>query len=518
MRFKLGFIFLLLLAPLAFAQVSQHSAEHTATTAAVLEACDSLQVAAPGEYRLVLDTNRTGLYQVFDDGSFTYPVKTEFLGCALALVVSPAPTPEPTPQPTPTPGPTPAPLATVTPVNSVTQYGITWTFADTELVGNFVTGDYFVVDDGDVTVVSVSPEPGGGRNGSMLNPVVGSHHGFDDRTRDGYEPAYGVVFPLQVNGGDALLSSISRGSESGDWAGATIDDKARLNTVAVLTIVATVPPANAFRPSYVDRSQTIYTAAQINFSAIPTLDPANYTVERPMSYYLRGIERPWILFLHEWPGRDIHPHQNMKGYQQRIGEYLSELSLAIMLDTPEREELIRRYVQLGIDYYQIGISGNGDGDYFVAPVIIAGKLLSDDAMLNAFINGVIQSVPRDYPDFYFYADRNDTTVSAIVPAGQTYTGYNVFFRNNLAANRGYEHLDPTEWHLTSKGQSEAQKDETYRNCCDSHPHVGMVLAARMCGLEQQWNHPATFEYIERWMIGEAQGSRSAFVDSVFLHW
>ncbi|NJL71890.1 MAG: hypothetical protein HC888_09930, partial [Candidatus Competibacteraceae bacterium] len=43
-------------------------------------------------------------------------------------------------------------------VQSISQYGITWTFDKEYPTGQFITGDPWVV--GPVTVVSVSPEPG----------------------------------------------------------------------------------------------------------------------------------------------------------------------------------------------------------------------------------------------------------------------------------------------------------------------------------------------------------------------
>ena len=48
----------------------------------------------------------------------------------------------------------------------ISQFGITWTFDGKVPVGKFVNGDYYVV--GDVTVVSITPKPENGRNGSVL--------------------------------------------------------------------------------------------------------------------------------------------------------------------------------------------------------------------------------------------------------------------------------------------------------------------------------------------------------------
>jgi len=388
-------------------------------------------------------------------------------------------------------------------VDEITQYGITWTFSTDVTAGQFVNGDWWVLDEGSgVTVSSVSPGTSGGRNGSMINPEVGTDQGFDDRASGGtYDSGLNVSFPLSLEGGDALLSSISRASESGDWDGANIDSKAKLNTVAVLTIVDSVPPADAFRPSYMDRSQTIYRASDIDYESIPELDTAGITFESgvDLEYCERGLERPWMLFISDWMGRDLHPHQNQKGYHREVGKFLSKATLMLVTDLEDKETLINRYVQLGIDYYYVGIQGYGDSTYYVAPVVIAGHFLDDSDMMDAFINDDILSMPRDYADFYYYADRNDTTTSSIVPAGETWSGHTVFFRNNLAINRGYEHLHPSEWYLTSKGEDEAFKDEDYRIGQDSKQHVGMILAAMILDLQTEWDHNATFDYMDRWM-------------------
>ena len=67
--------------------------------------------------------------------------------------------------------------------DSVSQYGITWKFDKKVPVGQFITGDYYVV--GPVTVVGVSPAPAGEgrtfRNGSMLNPPVTGYSAYDGR-------------------------------------------------------------------------------------------------------------------------------------------------------------------------------------------------------------------------------------------------------------------------------------------------------------------------------------------------
>ena len=44
-----------------------------------------------------------------------------------------------------------------------------------------------------------------------------------------------------------------------------------------------------------------------------------------------------------------------------------------------------------------------------------------------------------------------------------------------------------------------QLGEAYRRCCTSVSWVGEALAARMLGAKDTWNHPAFFDYVDRWM-------------------
>src|SRR5690606_16606135 len=111
----------------------------------------------------------------------------------------------------------------------ISQYGITWTFDRPAKVGQFVTGDWWVL--GPVTVVKVTPAPGPVtaedlelklnrwndtslrndttmRNGSMIVVKPGRQQGYDSRGA-GYSPGESVQFPLKLQPDQSLISSIS---------------------------------------------------------------------------------------------------------------------------------------------------------------------------------------------------------------------------------------------------------------------------------------------------------------------
>lgn len=90
---------------------------------------------------------------------------------------------------------------------NIGQFGITWTFDKDYEHGRFANGDYYVI--GPVTLVSVSPIPFGGRNGSMVNTDVTNIQAYDDRGYY-YDESFLVNFPYLMSLGESLVSTISR--------------------------------------------------------------------------------------------------------------------------------------------------------------------------------------------------------------------------------------------------------------------------------------------------------------------
>ena len=81
--------------------------------------------------------------------------------------------------------------------SSITKDGITWTFSKPVPVGQFVTGDYYVV--GPVTITAIDPPPNTSspyENGSVVNlPTANGKSGFDSRLNDGTESRGGSMPP-----------------------------------------------------------------------------------------------------------------------------------------------------------------------------------------------------------------------------------------------------------------------------------------------------------------------------------
>jgi hypothetical protein len=423
--------------------------------------------------------------------------------------------------------------------DSVTQYGITWTFDKKAPVGQFVNGDYYVV--GPVTITAIDPKPLFGdevpageldkdekqanavRNGSMLNPAVKAgvawqqKVGFDSGIHNYYQAGLTAKLPIKMSPKDTLISTISlkhaeqchfvmpggwsRGGRPGVGVGAD-EDNCPIRVAAVLTCVAEPLPADAFRPGYCDRSQTIYFAHNLKRDKLPMLAPVGNPPD-PVKF-AEMFQKPWVNLC--FFGFD-QPQENMPHYGQVVGEAVSDAGVLLCLDyKPEQKEpLLVNFVQVGIDYWGLiksghqgweGWGGHGSGRKF--PIVFAGFMLGDDEMM---------SPTTKFPKTEFGED-NQTMYD------KGWTGAKVVFAGHSGVSSAtgqppraqwgpYEDKDPSKWaagNLTS---------ELYRRANSSCSWVGEALVLRLLKLEKAWNHDAFFDYVDRWMYEDETEFRAA---------
>ena len=437
--------------------------------------------------------------------------------------------------------PKPAELALV---DKVTKDSITWFFEKPARVGQFVTGDWYVL--GPVTVRTIDPAPlfgkdvladaewtavGGNRyeaadktereafggesprvrgaekerllanpdycrNGSVLNlkPTLNAS-GFDSRVRhEIYDPKLTAHLPIAMQPGDTLVSTVSkrrlvRGTHFGTTA-----------AVAILTCLEKPVPADTFRPGYCDRGQALYRTSDLKRELLPTVEPPKMESQRDMprlAALAATFRGPWLEYniFHE----DHAPYQ-FAGYGQGLARRGGDAALMLCLDFPaaEKEPLLVGYLQFGIDLYgmlKAGYTGweawGGWNSGHKLPIILAGRLLGDDRM--AYVS-------KTYPKASFQEDEQ-------TGYGRTWTGSPVVFqghsgvdaRTGLGRKRGnndwgpYEHLHPSQW------TADNRQSDGYRRCCTSRAWVGMAIAAKLMKLEPYWDHPAFFDYMDRWM-------------------
>ena len=400
---------------------------------------------------------------------------------------------------------------------SVSQYGITWTFDRAVPVGRFVTGDYYVV--GEVTVVSVSPSPQGAgadfRNGSMLNPPVHTRSGYDGRFTgpSTFEQELAATFPLSMSPGDSLVSTVSVEEYEQNKVlpnPTRSTETSPLRSAAVLTVLAEPVPADTFRPGYADlEKDRLYRARDIQWDKLPRLE---LTEDAPsMEEVTRMFERPWLDHVYGWSSRRVHPIENMPGYGREVGRAVSLGGLMLLGDfsNEEKAKLAQGMIQVGIDNWAIARRGGGwpaqggFGNGRKLPIVLAAVLLQDDEMLD---------IAGNAPDAVYGEDQH-------TEFGESWTGASVRFTGQYPdvgdrqIDRGpYEHLRPADWPGNRPTMS-----ESYRRCCTSVSWVGQALVVRLLEAEDVWGHDAFFAFVDRWMteddeafldeIEEAHGSR-----------
>src|ERR1022692_1406684 len=168
---------------------------------------------------------------------------------------------------------------------SMSKDGVTWTFSQPVPVGEFVNGDYYVV--GPVTITAIAPAPTTSspyENGSVLDlPTANSKSGFDSRLNDGTDESWWFDAklrsypPISLKPGDAIASSIRLATIHSvpEVMRASDMSVSPVAFVSVLTVLSAPPSSDAFRPSYCDRSQTIYHADSLQRNLLPSLAPPN---------------------------------------------------------------------------------------------------------------------------------------------------------------------------------------------------------------------------------------------------
>lgn len=393
---------------------------------------------------------------------------------------------------------------------TVSQWGVTWTFASARQVGQFCNGDWWVV--GPVTVTSIDPPcvVSNGRtiNGSMINPPMTGEAGYDSALYANYAGGDHVYvaslnvarsMPLVVTAQSSLVSTISQIGP--DPSGSASE----IRTAAVLTVLSAPPPADAFRPPYCGSIKTIWRESQLDYGSLATLTPA--PGGPTLTDCKAQFDRVWLDHCPHWTSGHIHPVLNMPSYYRDFTTWEGNAALRLNCNytNAQKRDLLVRFVQLGIDWYgqyrvqtePWGVNGHCNGRKF--PILFAGKVLGDAGML---------AVGVDHPLRFFGPDNPQNVVPWWSEDGQTfyvaetspgvmnwgYGGYTMAdvglpeWGNFHAGGHGYD----------SAADSKAWEANSYRRCCSATSWVGVTLAMRAMGLRDAWNQPAFFDYMDRY--------------------
>jgi hypothetical protein len=340
--------------------------------------------------------------------------------------------------------------------------GQSWTFNGPVVNGAYVNGDPWVLDPGGgviLTALSTMPTGSGpsARHGGMINPTfntlaevggnsqfntVSMKQGYDGRidesglgiTTFNYDASYNAhaTLPKTLHAGDSLCSSVSTNPTqtfSQFWAVAG-SNKICLDRMAVVTVVGTVPAADAFRPNYFGTTKYDFTFAGVNTALLPNLvapfNPKGTGFEHfhidTGSIYVGGAPDEgrtqadmmniaamrdvwyWIFPSATSNRRMIMPHFNQQ-WHGSIGTVFGQLAMYCMCNFSDRDVFLKRILQHAIDAYAIAEAQgsryltpfSGGAGFYPSPVWLirlAGLLLNHTGMKNAI------SIPTNNVDVY----------------------------------------------------------------------------------------------------------------------
>lgn len=425
------------------------------------------------------------------------------------------------------------------------QFEITWHFDDYYSVGHFANGDFWVV--GPIKIVAIDPQSvsvdGHVKNGSMVNPSPRDKFiGYDNTIcyiTIPYDEAKNVAFnlsperPLALATHSSLVSSVSEEKPF---------QRPQLKRAAILTVLASAAPAGSFRPPYCGTDKTVkFNKSMLNYSLLKRLSPVSKTptLEAVADYFAA----PWLDHFPGWRNDYLHPSLNMPNYGREIHGQIGVGALMLHLDfEPEQKEtLLCRFVQLGIDFYGIVADGGlaawiGEGGVAGGrkwPILFAGLMLNDLDMKGIgqksgdylYENGYGPShCPPDYIHFgeddqTFYISQFDVDITnsdAFAPDA----------RDTEKIPYTASDIGTPEWgiaHSTKPEVSNKWLPTKYRGVAGP-PFNGTALAALLTpGGKTLWNHNAYFDYTDRYHEmtkpdGEYAGwwhTSSEFVDNLW---
>lgn len=408
---------------------------------------------------------------------------------------------------------------------AISQYGITWTFDKEYTTGQFCTGDYWVV--GPVTIVGITTDqhapgftPKPGEDGSMMNPGTGPKQGYDNRIGS-YDASLNAALvngqpisaanPLVLKTGSSLVSMVSwlynsaSDAEPGipKFNGGTSAPRPVVKAGAVLTVLEAAPPKGSFRPAYVGPDKTVkYSVEKMDLTKLKNLAPVA-DMPNPADLAKR-MERPWFDHVYEYLGAMVHPSQNMPQYGRDLAATMGEVALLMQIDSaqlpggkPAKEKLAMELTQFGIDCAGIADNGGGwpaNGGHQVGrkwPILFAGVMLGDQHLKD--VGKWKTRFQEDEQTFYVTQAEVDVTHSpAWKPDKRAKDGLIPYTAEDIGL---------PEWgirHSTAPTADNKAWDATYRPINGS-VYPGFVLAARLMGLEEAWNHKALFDFTDRWM-------------------
>jgi len=430
------------------------------------------------------------------------------------------------------------PLCAAVQQNQISQFGITWTFDKDYTVGQFANGDYWVV--GPVTIVRIQPVSveldERTINGSMINPSpkLGQRQGYDSAAYGRYarpgdfDPSLNAARPNneQLSKSNPLVLQPNCSLVSTE-SSLQANDRTQLKSAAVLTILNSPPKEGSFRPPYSGTDKSIhFNKEQLDYSLLASLKPVPGTPR--LTEVEQYFERPWIDHIPLWPATALHPIDNMPPYGREISTQIGvgALMLHLNFSNAQKEKLLVRYVQLGIDLYGIvqdggeknwtGMGGHASGRKW--PILFAGLVLNDQNMKNIGHTDIPDYGPS-HPEYVHFGEDDQTFYVSEADVEATHSSlWSPDRRDTQKIPYEKEDIGLPEWgivHANNPERSNKFWGTAYRQV-SSPGWGGFILAAHIMKAKDLWNHDALFDYKDRYMQVETQWRQtSRFVLSMW---
>jgi hypothetical protein len=405
--------------------------------------------------------------------------------------------------------------------SSVTVDSITWTFQESECVGQFANGEYWV--QGPVTITDINPDAASGDNGWQVNPPLiddklltgSSCLGADgcgeqslDSQGDNYYAAEMPALPYTANGGESIVKADSTVPPPAGCPGDTC-----LDVAAVLTVLEDVPTDNGatvFRPPYMGTAKPLYSTDDMDAQYaglpeltstaeidedLPTLAQAHDAIGRPnISTHVQELSMFQAVINVGLDGVDSTP------YGPQIGNVQVESILRALIvkggdDEDERRQVMIDAVQRGIDvqgalemnmnWYAAGAVNHS----YMLPAVIAAFML-DNAGMKAAINDDPDADGPFQEQADIYPGRNGNPVWGQNRGDET----SYWAELNDAGSNGTMY-DPYGY----VDGGDLQAEQTYQWCCTTAHLKGNAMIVHLMGMETVWSDDKSLDYVERWV-------------------
>ncbi len=408
--------------------------------------------------------------------------------------------------------------------SAIEQHGITWTFDHEYQCGQFVNGDYWVMDAGSgVKIINITPgytDTTRAMNGSMINPstAIQGYDGFMnyDQTKN---VGIGIssATPLILSGKSSLVSTISN-ETPGDQGGG--NHVSYIRDASVLTSLDTTPSPGSFRPGISGAIKNLYNESSLQRNLLKKMTtPSGQNISTAtLNTYANYFQMVWLDHNGGWTSRYMHPTNGLPD-NYYYAPYMANAALMLHLDfsDEEKENLLINYIQSGLDLYSFldsGASGwppdGGHSNGRKWPILFAGLMLNDAEMKNiGAVSGDYLyadghgsgNPPTDYKYFgedgqTFYVAQSDVDITN----GPTWNP-----DTRSAPNYPYSvnMIGMPEWGIrysTDQSRSDSQWTTNYRTIGSAMPSwAGFAMAAYFMNAKTSWNYNPFFDYIDRYM-------------------